>query len=289
MSKHSLSQFLLIFTFFIALMSNDASSSETIYYPRSTAKIDPHIDFILEILNTALREFPGKYQPVPSAAAYPQTRSINEAISPYGQIDLVWTMSTNERETKLIPIRIPLDKGLLGWRIAFVNDKNKDILSQVKSLNDLKKFDAGQVHDWPDTEILQNNMLNVVSSSTYEAMFKMLAANRFDYSPRAIFEIWGELASHSSMPIFIDTHIVLHYPTAFYFFVSPRKPVFANDLKLGIERIITNGQFEKIFQKYQRDAIQKADIKHRTVIELRNPLLDSRRLPLNRPELWFKP
>ena len=289
MSKHSLSQFLLIFTFFIALMSNDASSSETIYYPRSTAKIDPHIDFILEILNTALREFPGKYQPVPSAAAYPQTRSINEAISPYGQIDLVWTMSTNEREAKLIPIRIPLDKGLLGWRIAFVNDKNKDILSQVKSLNDLKKFDAGQVHDWPDTEILQNNMLNVVSSSTYEAMFKMLAANRFDYSPRAIFEIWGELASHSSMPIFIDTHIVLHYPTAFYFFVSPRKPVFANDLKLGMERIITNGQFEKIFQKYQRDAIQKADIKHRTVIELRNPLLDSRRLPLNRPELWFKP
>ena len=289
MSKHSLSQFLLIFTFFIALMSNDASSSETIYYPRSTAKIDPHIDFILEILNTALREFPGKYQPVPSAAAYPQTRSINEAVSPYGKIDLVWTMSTNEREAKLIPIRIPLDKGLLGWRIAFVNDKNKDILSQVKSLNDLKKFDAGQVHDWPDTEILQNNMLNVVSSSTYEAMFKMLAANRFDYSPRAIFEIWGELASHSSMPIFIDTHIVLHYPTAFYFFVSPRKPVFANDLKLGMERIITNGQFEKIFQKYQRDAIQKADIKHRTVIELRNPLLDSRRLPLNRPELWFKP
>ena len=270
-------------------MSNDASSSETIYYPRSTAKIDPHIDFILEILNTALREFPGKYQPVPSAAAYPQTRSINEAVSPYGKIDLVWTMSTNEREAKLIPIRIPLDKGLLGWRIAFVNDKNQDILSQVKSLNDLKKFDAGQVHDWPDTEILQNNMLNVVSSSTYEAMFKMLAANRFDYSPRAIFEIWGELASHSSMPIFIDTHIVLHYPTAFYFFVSPRKPVFANDLKLGMERIITNGQFEKIFQKYQRDAIQKADIKHRTVIELRNPLLDSRRLPLNRPELWFKP
>ncbi|MFZ6753614.1 hypothetical protein ACO0KY_09610 [Undibacterium sp. Dicai25W] len=269
-------------------MSN-VYSSETIYYPRSTAKIDPHIDYVLDVLKAALQIFPGKYQLTPSSMAYPQTRAINETISPTGELDLVWTMSTNERESKLIPIRIPLDKGMLGWRISFVSSKNKDILKPIKSLSDLNKLDAGQVHDWPDTDILQSNKINVITSSTYEALFKMLEVNRFDYFPRAIFEIWGEQTSHSDLKIAIDDHIVLHYPTAYYFFVSPRRAGLAKDLKNGMEHILASGQFENIFQKYHKESTRKADIRHRNIIELNNPLLDSNKLPLNRPELWFSP
>ena len=206
MSKRFLPSCVLVVSFFISGMNNNACGTETIYYPKSTAKIDPHIDYVLEVLTAALQIFPGKYQPTPSNISYPQTRAINETISPSGDIDLVWTMSTNERESKLIPVRIPLDKGMLGWRISFVSSKNKEVLKPVKSRNDLKKFDAGQVHDWPDTDILQSNKLNVVTSSTYEALFKMLEVNRFDYFPRAIFEIWGEQASHSDMRIAIDDH-----------------------------------------------------------------------------------
>jgi len=289
MSKRFLPSCVLAVSFFISGMNNNACGTETIYYPKSTAKIDPHIDYVLEVLTAALQIFPGKYQPTPSNISYPQTRAINETISPSGDIDLVWTMSTNERESKLIPVRIPLDKGMLGWRISFVSSKNKEVLKPVKSRNDLKKFDAGQVHDWPDTDILQSNKLNVVTSSTYEALFKMLEVNRFDYFPRAIFEIWGEQASHSDMRIAIDDHIALHYPTAYYFFVSPRRPGLAIDLKNGMEHILANGQFESIFQKYHKESIHKADIRHRTIIELSNPLLDSNKLPLNRPELWFRP
>ncbi|MFZ6849021.1 hypothetical protein [Undibacterium sp. RuRC25W] len=289
MYKYFLSSCLVAGALLIAGLSNHAYSSEVIYYPRSTAKIDPHIDFILEVLNAALRQFPNKYLPQPSNEHYPQSRAINETTSPTGRLDLLWTMSTNERENNLIPIRIPLDKGTLGWRISFVTNKKRDLLKQVKTLIDLQKFDAGQVHDWPDTEILQSNNLNVVSSSTYEASFKMLEVNRFDYFPRAIFEIWGELAAHSASPLEVERHIVLHYPTAYYFFVSPRKSAFARDLNSGMERIVADGQFERIFQKYHRESIQKANIKRRTIIELSNPLLDSQKLPFNRQELWFKP
>jgi hypothetical protein len=31
-------------------------------------------------------------------------------------LDIVWTMTSNEREKELLPIRIPLQKGLLGHR-----------------------------------------------------------------------------------------------------------------------------------------------------------------------------
>ena len=38
--------------------------------------------------------------------------------SSQGTVDICWTMSTDERETQILPIRIPIDKGLIGWRIA---------------------------------------------------------------------------------------------------------------------------------------------------------------------------
>ncbi len=125
MSKRFLPHYILVISFFILGMNNNVCGSETIYYPRSTAKIDPHIDYILEVLTAALQVFPGKYQLTPSNISYPQTRAINETIAPSGEIDLVWTMSTNERESRLIPIRIPLDKGTLGWRISFVSSKTR--------------------------------------------------------------------------------------------------------------------------------------------------------------------
>ena len=289
MCKHLIQSCILTIFLILCGQYQSAWCAETIYYPRSTATIDPHIDFILEVLNAALREFPEKYHLIPSAENYPQTRAINETTSPNGQLDLIWSMSTNERESKLIPIRVPLDKGTLGWRIAFVTQQNRDLLQHVKTLNDLQKFSAGQVHDWPDTAILESNQLKVVSSSTYEALFKMLTMNRFDYFPRAIFEIWGEQATHAQLPLVVDRYIVLHYPTAYYFFVSPRQPVFAKDLQTGMEHIVANGEFERIFQKYNKEAIQRANIKRRTIIELSNPQLDSRKLPLHRQELWFKP
>ena len=261
----------------------------TIYYPRSTAQIDPHYDYLLELLKASLLPFPGKYRLIPTDAALPQTRSINEAAAAHGEVDLLWAMTTDERENSLLPIRIPIDKGLIGWRIALVRHEKQQIFSQVRSLKDLAPFVAGQVHDWPDTDILRANGLNVEASSTYEALFKMLDAGRFDYFPRAVFEIWRELDAHPELAIEAEPGIVIHYPTAYYFFVSPRQPAFAADLRKGLELLLSNGHFEKIFQKYYREALQKSRLRQRIVIELRNPLLQQNKLTDNHPEMLYKP
>ncbi|MEB0138284.1 MULTISPECIES: transporter substrate-binding domain-containing protein [unclassified Undibacterium] len=279
----------LICAIITTLWLTAALASETIRYPRTSTKNDRHADYVLELLQAAMNKLPGKYHLVASELTYPQTRFINETASAKGKLDLIWTMTTEQREAQLIPIRIPIDKGALGWRIALLRKNDKDLFKNVKSLADLQHFSAGQVHDWPDTAILRHSGLPVSVASSYEPLFAMLAAARFDYFPRAIFEVWQEFDEHREQGIVIDQAIVLHYDSAEYFFVSPRHAQFAADLRTALESLIVSGDFDKLFQKYYRDILYKANIRQRSIIELPNPMIARNKLPLNRSELWVQP
>lgn len=265
------------------------ADATVIRYPRPAAIKDSHFDYINELLTEALSSSPHKYQLLPSHAQMQQGRAIHEMKNGTGEVDLLWSMSTDEREKALIAIKIPLDKGLLGWRIPFVAAENKHLFKSVKSLHDLDNYAAGQEQDWPDVKILESNGLKVATSNSYEVLFSMLEAGRFDYFPRSIVEIWKEQEVHANKNLAINLDIAFHYPTAYYFFVAPTKRQFAVDLNNGLETMVRNGQFEKIFLKYHQASIQKAGLRNRLVLELRNPLLDPASMPLGRTELWFKP
>jgi hypothetical protein len=104
-------------------------------------------------------------------------------------IDLFWATTSLDREEALRPIRIPLLKGLMGHRVLLIQADDQDTFSQVKTLEDLQKLRAGQGADWPDTGILRSNGIEVVTSSYYDALPRMLAAGRFDFFPRGAAEV----------------------------------------------------------------------------------------------------
>ena len=83
---------------------------------------------------------------------------------------------------------------------------------------------------------------------------------------------------------------MLVYKMPFYFFVAPSNKQLAADLELGLNRAIADGSFEKTFRNCPnvQEAIQKADMKNRTVFQLNNPGLP-RLTPVDRPELWVDP
>src|SRR5690606_2065196 len=78
-------------------------------------------------------------------------------------VDLLWGSATIEREALLQPIRIPLLKGLMGYKIFLIHPDDQPVFSQVKNLEDLQTLRAGQGADWPDVEILLRNDIPVVS------------------------------------------------------------------------------------------------------------------------------
>ena len=249
---------------------------------------DPIASYIVEILRLAIKKSGVDYVIVKSTEApVPQARQIFDSSQNQGKLDVIWTMTSDEREKQIRAIKIPIDKGFFGWRIPFIHSDNPDLLKSATSLAELAKFRAGQGTQWPDTDILRHNGLAVVTGSD-EALANMLRVKRFDYFPRPIIAIWNEQKNVEYRHFVIDKTFVLHYPTAFYFFVSPKRTQLAEDLTRGLERAVEDGSFDRTFNKYFADFIRDADIKHRVIFDLKNPLIKEGSLPTN-PKFWFKP
>lgn len=271
---------------FALVFTVGSAQATTITFP-APESIDDHSynDYAVALLQLALSKTNTRYVVKVETQTMKQSRAALEIVSESGRIDIMATMTSSEREAQLLPIRIPITKGLMGWRISLLSARRPSQFSQVKTLGELKPLQAGQGHDWPDIDIMRANGLAVRGIATYEGMFNMLAAHRIDYFPRPIITVWNEAKAHDKLVV--DPYIVIRFPTADYFFVSRRNVRLADDVRHGLELAIADGSFDRLFYAHYREAIALADLPHRRIIELTNPLL-SPSTPLARSELWFK-
>lgn len=254
--------------------------------PRHAAGRDPMGGYAPELLALALSRTSRRYEIEQSPANLAQGRAVVEMLRPDAPIDVLWTVTTPERQATLLPIRIPIERGLFGWRVALVRRADVDRFAQVRTLAELARFQAGQKHDWPDTTILRANGLAVQASTQYESLFGMLNLGRIDYFPRAVLEIQAELDAHAELDLAIEPYLVLRYPSAMYFFVAPHRAELAADIALGLEKAQADGSFEKLFQRHFRDTIESLRLRERRVLTLTNPHLPAD-APLRRRDWWM--
>ncbi|MDX5373063.1 MAG: transporter substrate-binding domain-containing protein [Pseudomonadaceae bacterium] len=220
----------------------------------------------------------------------PQSRAEQALEQNDGSLQLMWSMTSKAREASLLPVRIPIYKGLIGWRVPLVRREDKHWLSRVQGLDDLKPMRFGQRADWPDTRILRGNGLQVITSQSYESLFRMLDAGRFDLFPREVVVAWHEQAqaTRDGLALEVDEHIVIHYPTAFYFFTSRARADLAEAIEQGLEAMIADGSFDALFRQHHGATLERARLEQRRRIELNNPELPAQ-TPFQREELWYRP
>jgi hypothetical protein len=207
-----------------------------------------------------------------------QERGLRQLLSDDGSLDLIWTMTTTDRERQLRPVRLPLDRGLLGCRLALVRAGDRRF-DAVQRLGDLAAFTAGQGHDWPDTDILRANGLKVSSATRYEALFDMLRLGRIDYLPRSLLEIDGELANPLGRGLAAEPRLVL-----IYLFVRPGRARLAADLQRGLDIAAADGSLGRLFANYFGDLVGQYRLRERRVLVLLNPLA-----PAQMPRLGLDP
>lgn len=195
-----------------------------------------------------------------------------------------------EWEEKTIPIRIPILKGLLSYRIFLINKSKQINFTEVQSLDDLKTLNAGLRQQWSTTQVLQFHGFGITTSSSYEGLFRMLNLNRFDYFPRGINEIFQEFDSRQKTltQITIESSMALYLPMPTYIFVSPRNPEIAQRIETGLMKIIKDGRFDKLFYDYHGAYIERANLANRKIYSVDNPFLSSQ-TPFNKKNLWFTP
>lgn len=239
------------------------------------------------LLKLALESSGEPYQMVPlELPEYSENRSMHFITSE--QYDVHWLNTTLDREARLLPVRIPLYKGAIGWRVFLIKPELQDAFAKVKTVDDLRKFIAVQGHDWADLAILRANNLPVEPSANWEGMFKMLHLGRVQYFSRSIVEILAESQLPIAQELAIEESLILKYPAAYYFFVKLDNVRLARVLEKGLNVAVKDGTFDALFTRFFGDAIRQLKIGERNIISISNPMLENQ-MPLKRHELWFSP
>lgn len=258
-------------------------------FPHHISLPDPQLAYVRRVVELALERAGNRLEIQTVDLDMAQGRTLLELAAGRSPIDLMWTVTDRQRESSgLLPVRIPIDRGLMGWRLLLVRRRELAQWRQVHGLAELRQHLAGQGHDWPDTLILRANGLPVGTSSGYEALFRMLAAGRIDYFPRSILEIDAEMAGDRHPELSILPGLMLHYPAAAYLFVSPTRPELAAELKTGLEAAVADGSFQRLHREFYGPVLRAHPVAPRQVLKLSNPLLPAE-TPLARRELWLQP
>jgi len=202
-------------------------------------------------------------------------------------VDVVWSMTSIEREQRFNTVYIPILKGLMGYRIGIIRADDQYQFSDIDSLSQLKRVSIGQGIDWPDTEILSSNGFKVTQGAARN-LLHMLKMKRFDFFPRGLHEPWSEIKSNENL--IVEQKILLKYPAPIYFFVNKNNQKLSQRLEFGLRKAIEDGSFDTLFYSHEMtsDVIQKAKLSKRRLFELNNPLLsDKTKQILGDETLWL--
>jgi ABC-type amino acid transport substrate-binding protein len=254
-----------------------------VVHPLRQSARDVREIYPLAVLSLALERSGGDYRLRSSPAAMSQARALR-LLERGEHLDVAWSVTSIAREARLRAIRIPIDRGVMGWRVLMVR-KGDDRLDGVRDRAGLQALLGVQGHDWPDLDILRHNGVPVVAGGTYDGLFRMLDLGHADYLPRAIGEPAAELAARPDMALRVHPGVILTYPSALYFFVAPDDTALAGAIETGLERAIEDGSFQRLFDLTYGAALAELARDPPRRIELDNPALPDAFLRA-RPGLW---
>lgn len=282
---------LVLLVAMLALLSASAQAQMRYVYPPPESTHDHRLDYYWQLLDSALRATEpawGPYTLGPSREEMNSDRA-QLLLSKSDTVSVITRTTSTEREAQLHPLRIPLDKGLTGYRLFLIQQALQERLRPVRTLADLKAFRIGQKSQWVDVTILEGAGLTVVGALDYESLFRMLPAARFDLLSRGVNEIRSEWDTHrtDNPTLAIEKHLLLYYPLPRYYFFAPTAEGkrLARRVEDGLALLRANREFDRLYGIYKQGVLAGLDLKGRRVIRIPNPTLPPQ-TPLKRADYW---
>ena len=199
-----------------------------------------------------------------------------------GNLDLMSSMTSEEREKSGIPVRFCLYKGLLGVRIGMGTPATVEALDRIRTREELNQIKLGQVFDWPDFTIQTQSGLQVLRLPDLGSSIPRLKMGTFQLLPLGFVEVAANAKKYDLATI---SSWALAYPTAYYFFVSKNRPELAERLAYGFELALKDHSFDQLYAKRIGPLVAAMGLEKRKLFHIRNPLLPQA-TPLARKELW---
>lgn len=242
-----------LYLWLFGLLVSWSSQSKNIIIAGQQSNEDTAHAYFVELLNLALAKTRDNspYQNVIILDSGQTTQGRAIKLLQENIINVYWTGSNKTRESIMLPIKVPLFKGLLGYRISII--KQQDLLDFTNiSEARLKQKIACQGEHWPDSDILEANGYHVLRVARFDLMFKMLVQGRCDYFPRAIYEGYGELEKaklkYPNLIIYDET--ILQYPFPMYFFTSLDNIELAMQIETGLLKALEDGSLQRLMENH---------------------------------------
>ena len=280
----------LLFASILTCYAVSAAAVDVMKWP-DTGNLDtPQEKYKFTIALTALKKTVptyGTYKIEKISIETMSTQRAREILRMGTSINAYTALTTSEWEEDTIPIRIPIRRGLLNYRLLLVHKNNLNMFSQVNTAAELMKIKVGSQLGWATTGILEAEGFNVVRGKKLDGMFYMLDGNRFDYLPRGINEAFYDLEKYKNkLDITVEPRLTLNIPAPTYIFIAPNEKRLAKRINDGLEIMVKDGTLKRLFYKAYSEYIEQANLKNRKVLMIKNSSL-SPKTPWDRPELWY--
>jgi hypothetical protein len=248
-----------------------AAEARIRYFP-----VGPIYEYRWKLLELALAHTPTADAPArlaPYAEDITQNRGM--LLLESGMIDVIALGTNAERELRMLPIKIDILRGIVGFRVFVIRAADQARIAGMDAQALRQQLSIGLNSQWADLPILRANGFTVVTSSSYDNLFGMLAAGRFDAFARGLNEADRELDERRQKypQLAVEQTKALYFPYPVYFWVNKENTALARRIERGLKLALADGSFRKLFETYHAAEIERLAHGKRQVLRLGNPTL----------------
>lgn len=243
------------------------------YYDRG-AKDARHaykFELIKRILEITRPEF-GDYR-IEQFGEEPSAKRQALLISEGKILNLLWASpGTVIARAEVITVPVDILRGLLGYRVCLINPANFPARETLVSLNQLS---IAQGLNWADIEIYKHNDIYPRQAPTFEGLFDMLAAKRYECLPLGADEVmytWRD--QKNKFPFLaVEPNILIYYDYPIYLHISKQFPALAQRVESGLQKLQRSGEFDRLFNQHHAADIAQLHLNQRKIFCLKSPYL----------------
>lgn len=241
---------------------------------------DEHLEFARALSMAALQKAGMEAEFLPAPESNEQRKLFN-LIRGESHLDLM--PATPRRlealaDGKIWMVPIPLDRGLLGYRLGLLLQQDGDLLADVNTLEDLQNFTIGQGEGWMDADIYEAAGIPTKRVKDWrEAEFvRQMRAGFIQLFPLGLEETLTYFEPHFQQfepELVADKHILIRYPWFRFAWISKEAEngeALYEALSRGFDQLVAEDQFLELHGTLRTMPAQE-EFDSRQIIEIENP------------------
>lgn len=256
-----------------------------VHFRVESLKDDGLHNYYIDLLNMVLELTSDEYGPYELNPVFNTTFARAKQIARTNAMDnfLFETSYSKKVHSDFEFVPLPIDLGILSYRVCFARRELLPSLAKVGSMAELKRYSIGQGRDWLDVGVLQANGFKVVELNNYLTLFPSVARGRFDLFCRSVHEILPEWRMHKNIEnLVVEESFALYYPFPRFFWTNAKNKALIQRLSKGLKMALEDGAVLDLSLRHHKESIEFSKLSSRKLFKLHNPQLDGLNLEIEK-------